>query len=347
MYATCLFCHSRLGHNESIEHFTVGRRLAFDAAKGRLWVVCPSCGRWNLSALEERWEAIEECERIFRASRTRVTTDQIGLARLSEGCELVRIGTPLRPEFAAWRYGRRFARRRARAALIAGSTAVAAGVGAIAFAPILLPAMTMGAMSMMMLPGITTVFGVAPVFGVLTLRDYLKNDRVIARLVHRRNPEAGPRLLTVRVHHLDGAVLTVTGREPSSVSLDLPHDGGWAHYDGIEAMQAVSTLLTGVNYFGAPAAQVQDAVKRVDDLGDSAAYLRSASTIGDARHMRLTSVLNQMRGLHALRLSSTECLALEMALNEESERRALEGELALLEAAWRDAEAIASVADSI
>lgn len=347
MYATCLFCHARLGRNESIEHFTVGRRLAFDASKGRLWVVCPSCGRWNLSAIEERWEAIEECERTFRASRTRVTTDQIGLARLGEGCELVRIGAPLRPEFAAWRYGRRFAHRRTRASLAAGSLAVAAGAGAVAFAPILLPAMTTGAMSMMMLPGITTIFGVAPVFAMLTLRDYLKNDRVIGRLVHRRHPEAGPRMITVRVHHLEGAELTVTGRDPASVSLDVPHDNGWAHYDGIDAMQAVSSLLTGVNYFGATAPQVQDAVRRVEELGDSANYLRSASSIGGARHMRLTSVLNAWRGLHALRLSSTECLALEMALNEESERRALEGELALLEAAWRDAEAIASVADSI
>ena len=347
MYATCLFCHSRLGRNESIEHFTVGRRLAFDAAKGRLWVVCASCGRWNLSAIEERWEAIEECERVFRASRTRVTTDQIGLARLGEGCELVRIGSPLRPEFAAWRYGRRFARRRARATMVAGGLAVAAGAGAIAFAPILLPAMTTGAMSMMMLPGITTIFGVAPVFGMLTLRDYFKNDRVIGRLVHRKNPESAPRTITVRVHNLDGAELTVTGRDPADVSLDVPHDGGWAHYDGIEAMQAVSALLTGVNYFGAPASQVQDAVRRVEELGDSANYLRSASSIGSARHMRLTSVLNAMRGLRTLRLSGTECLALEMALNEESERRALEGELALLEAAWRDAETIASVADSI
>ena len=48
-----------------------------------------------------------------------------------------------------------------------------------------------------------------------------------------------------------------------------------------------------------------------------------------------------------MHLSSTECLALEMALHEESERRALEGELALLEAAWRDAEQIALVADEL
>lgn len=36
----------------------MGRRLAFDGAKGRLWVVCRKCKRWNLTPLEERWEAI-------------------------------------------------------------------------------------------------------------------------------------------------------------------------------------------------------------------------------------------------------------------------------------------------
>ncbi len=40
-------------------------------------------------------------------------------------------------------------------------------------------------------------------------------------------------------------------------------------------------------------------------------------------------------------------LALEMAAHEESERRALEGELALLEEAWREAEEIASIADRL
>lgn len=40
MYSKCLFCHSDLGANEVIERFPVGGRLAFDEAKGRLWVVC-------------------------------------------------------------------------------------------------------------------------------------------------------------------------------------------------------------------------------------------------------------------------------------------------------------------
>src|SRR5919109_916505 len=111
MYSTCLFCYADLKSNEAVERFPVGRRLAFDAAKGRLWVVCPRCGRWNLSPLEERWEAIEQCERLYRGTRLRASTDNIGLARLRSGLELVRIGPALYPEIASWRYGARLLQR--------------------------------------------------------------------------------------------------------------------------------------------------------------------------------------------------------------------------------------------
>lgn len=40
-------------------------------------------------------------------------------------------------------------------------------------------------------------------------------------------------------------------------------------------------------------------------------------------------------------------LAMEMAANEESERFALEGEMALLEMAWEEAEEIAAIADNL
>jgi hypothetical protein len=349
MYATCLFCHGRLGTNEAVEHFPVGRRLAFDAARGRLWVVCDGCGRWNLSPLDERWEAIEECERSFRQTRVRVTTDHIGLARLGEGCELIRIGKPLRPEFAAWRYGNRFGRRRARAMIAAGAAGVAVTAGAAAFAPLLAPALVMGAWSIVIVPGLTSVMGVVPVVGALAVRDYVQHDRVVARLVARNThfDAARPRVYTVRAKHTHAVQLDVRGRDPSSVSLAVPHDSGWAQFEGIEAMQAASVILAGANRFGAGNAQVQDAVQRVEERGDSANFLRAASTLGDARSSRLTSLLNVWRGLGTMHLSSTECLALEMALHEESERRALEGELALLEAAWRDAEQIAQVADGL
>jgi hypothetical protein len=94
VYSTCLFCNNALGANEVVEAFPVGRRLAFDQARGRLWVVCRKCEKWNLSPLEERWEAIETCERFFHDTRKRVSTDNVGLARLDEGLELVRIGEP-------------------------------------------------------------------------------------------------------------------------------------------------------------------------------------------------------------------------------------------------------------
>src|SRR5581483_5720855 len=136
MFSTCLFCTKPLGANETFETFPVGRRLAFDAAKGRLWVVCPHCERWNLSPLEERWEAIEQAERLYRETRTRAATDNIGLAKLRDGTTIVRIGAPLRPEFAAWRYGDQFGRRRRnQMLLVGGGIAVVGGVivgGAVA-----------------------------------------------------------------------------------------------------------------------------------------------------------------------------------------------------------------------
>jgi hypothetical protein len=126
MYTACMFCNRPLGGNDVVETFPVGRRLAFDSEKGRLWVVCPKCERWNLTPLEERWEAVETCERLFRGTRIRVSSENIGLAKHPEGLELVRIGDPLRPEFAAWRYGDQFGRRRRRAWLFgaAGVTVV-------------------------------------------------------------------------------------------------------------------------------------------------------------------------------------------------------------------------------
>ena len=69
---------------------------------------------------------MEDCEREFREARKRVSSDNIGMARLREGLDLVRIGDPLRREFAAWRYGDQYGRRRKRA-IIAGAAASVAG----------------------------------------------------------------------------------------------------------------------------------------------------------------------------------------------------------------------------
>ena len=112
-----MFCNKPLGTNEVVEAFPVGRRLAFDASEAGSGSCAENASGGTCRPLEERWEAVETCERIFRGTRIRVSTENIGLAKHPEGLELVRIGEPLRPEFAAWRYGDQFGRRRKRAIL--------------------------------------------------------------------------------------------------------------------------------------------------------------------------------------------------------------------------------------
>ncbi len=338
MYSTCIFCNDDLGTNQTIEHFPIGRRLAFDAAKGRLWVVCHHCGRWNLSPLEERWEAIEDSERAFRNTFVRVSTENVGLAKLGDGLELVRIGAPLRPEFAAWRYGRHFGTRRRRAHVIAGAGIAAAAVAGVAFGPAIAPALTMGALSIIVVPGITTVMGVVPIVGMLAARDYIQHDRVVARLPH------GRRVVTVRAKHLEDIELRVQGHD-GPASLVIHHDKGWSEIEGTAAIHATGVLIAGSNRFGAAPARVQDAVKQIEDAGDASGFLTEASTRNGWRGGRVFSLLNHYRGLGAMKLSPTERLALEMSVHEETERRAMEGELAVLEAAWRDAETIAAISD--
>jgi len=88
MYRHCIFCSANLESNEALERFPVGRSVAFDAEKGRLWAVCQRCARWNLAPLEERWEAVEDAERLFRGTRTRVQNQNIGLAKTHDGTRL-------------------------------------------------------------------------------------------------------------------------------------------------------------------------------------------------------------------------------------------------------------------
>lgn len=339
MYSTCIFCNHSLRANRRIEHFPVGSRLAFDGDKGRLWAVCPDCNRWNLSPLEERWEAIEECERLFRGTLVRVSTENIGMARLADGLELIRIGKPLRPEFAAWRYGRHFGTRRRKVALMGGAGLAGAAVAGIALGPTLAPALGLGAISLIAVPGLTTIMGVFPMIGILAARDYIQHDRVVARLAQ------GKRLVTVRAKHIGDAEVELADAGSGKASLVVHHDRGWATFTDAAAIHATSVIISGANRYGADAARVQDAVREIEHAGDAASFLSAASRRNSWRGGRVMSVMNEYRRLGAMKLSPIERLALEMSVHEENERHALEGELSVLERAWRDAEQIAAICD--
>lgn len=341
MYSTCLFCTSNLGSNDAVEHFPVGRRLAFDAARGRLWVVCLACRRWNLSPLEERHEAIEECERQFRSTFVRVSTDNIGLARLREGMELVRIGEPLRPEFAAWRYAGQFSSRRLRSNLIAGATVGGAALASAALGVALGPAaLAAGAASVVAVPGITTIMAALPIFGISVAREYLQFERIVARFSDRDG-----RPVTVRAKHVGGIEL---GLFPDGqATLNVHHDAGWTQMNGTRALHATSVILANTNREGGDVRVVNSAVEEIERAGTAQGFLEEASNRNGWRGIRTVSVLNRYRRLGAMKLSQVERLALEMSIHEETERRVIEGELTVLAEAWREAEEIAAICDGV
>jgi hypothetical protein len=319
VYSTCVFCNQSLGTNEALESFPVGRRLAFDAGKGRLWVVCRKCERWNLSAIEERWETIEDCERAFRATRARVSTEQVGLARIADGLELVRIGRPMRPEFAAWRYGDQFGRRRRRTILYTAGAAVAFGAIVIGGAA----------------GGISA--------GVLSQAGNWVNIWVNGRTVLKLRTDDG-RVIKLKNPDLRRARV-LPGSEPGSLSISVGRGRRAEIFEGAEAERVASQLVPRLNRMGGKQSTVRDAVRQIETVGGPDAFLAETYRRVLTDPAMVTRRRKQPGAL--AKLPSATRLAMEMALHEERERRALEGELELLEEAWRQAEEIASIADDL
>lgn len=344
MYASCITCHGHLGRNREIAAFPVGERLAFDAARGRLWVVCPHCARWNLSPLEERWEAIEQCERRFRAAPLRASTGQVGLARLDGGMELVRIGRAPRGEVAAWRYGDRLlaARRRRGAGWI--------GAGARGLA------------------------GLRPGADPATwLRLRWQPRRVVAVV-----PSTGGERAVLRLRHLRGAELVRPDRL-APWRLVVAHETGPVELASDAGLHTAGKMLAALNSAAAPPERVRAALRRLEDAGNPDSYFARVAALAlrtswgrepegrrdlavaphgasamEQLALRLASRTFWAHGgtssgtrMPLLSLSPEDRLALEMAAHEDGERRAMAGELAALEAAWREAEEIAAIADGL
>ena len=341
MYSTCLFCTQTLGRNDAIEHFPVGRRLAFDPSKGRLWVVCRKCERWNLTPLEERWEAIEECERAFAGTRLRVSTDEIGLARLRDGTELVRIGQPQRPEMAAWRYGDQFGKR-TRRNLLYGAGATAVIVGVTWGLPVLGIAGLGSGGSLLMQAGIQWRDRRSVVARVNVAQD----DGTVAQLPLARMHVARTKL----VSRADGGwALDVpylsAGERLQYTQQGLRHLTDSIELAGDEAQRAAALILPHVNTLVGRSRTVQDAVTILEAAGNPETVFAKAARVRPRRRWTVANGKAMAGSLASL--PAPVRLALEMASHEDAERRALHGELHVLEAAWRNAEEIAGIADDL
>jgi hypothetical protein len=320
MYRSCIFCSAPLGSNESIERFPVGRSLAFDGDKGRLWAVCGRCARWNLAPIEERWEAIEDAERLFRDTRLRTQSENIGIAKLGDGTRLIRVGQALAGELAAWRYGGRLVdRHRRRVAIGTLNVAVAAFFGPVALV-------------------------VAPVTQwLLDVNAYGWKGRRTAKVQHvpaGLSPTGRalilPRGGMIDSHLAEGAAGELLLRVPV---LNQRNERFHAEFANDAARAVLSRAMLMVNHEGASRGDVKKAVAALAEAPSAEAFIRDV-----ARHR---GVLGGQRVAGTTKLTPTGLRALEMALHEEQERRALDGELAALEAMWRQAEEIAAIADAL
>lgn len=344
MYSTCIHCRKSLGANEAIEALPIGRRIAFDARHGRLWVVCRACERWNLTPFDERWEAIEQSERAFRDTRVRVSTDNIGLARLADGTELVRIGEPQRPEFAAWRYGDQFGRRRVKAiatgvgvtaaAGLIVSGAVASGIGLAALAPLVHVANMINLVAKIGVPQKPIDHPDGGRFMPIGNPRIVPSDRAagwaidIGYAAHYRGPDP-----TVR----NGGYWTMARKQEGKNEI------GRVQLHGADAVPLLRRLMPLINRGGARRTVITDGVALIEQAGGPERFGKWAA--GMRREWAARSTFGDTGDLSAIPVAAR--LAFEMAINEDAERVALEGELASLERAWAEAEGIAQIADAL
>jgi hypothetical protein len=329
MWNHCIVCSSDLGENRDLEEFQIGSRLAFDSEKGRLWVVCPKCERWNLVPMDQRWEAVEALERAFRGTPSRFSTAEIGLARLGGGLEIVRIGQPVPGEFAAWRWGSRFGRRKRRLKssekkrekqfVLERGPALAAGIALAPLAPILAPLVVAGGIVM------------APALLLSRLEQNWPVEPGSRHRVNRWQLKAGGIAPSEEAPGWSIHVQTWEAEEAHGSSADR---FGWVEYTGDRAISLARRVLPLLNKRAPRLVTVSDAVSEIASQGGVEGYLGHAAALKP----RWVAFRHYPRPI---------LLAMEMALFESEERRALEGELERLTAAWREAEEIAAISDNL
>ena len=307
MYTTCAFCNARLDGDGGPSGLGVGRRLAFDEWRGRLWVICPSCARWNLTPFDDRLERLEGVARAARDGRVAAATDHVALIKWG-AYDFVRVGKPPRVELAGWRYGERLrARERERMRVVVPLTVVA--VGAVIAANVAAG----GSLGVFIWN-----------FGRLADGAYVAlvgNRRVI--LSEPPVCEACGAVMHLRARHLQhGRLVNERGVDLALIVRCPVCNAEGAELTGADASRALRRGLTYVNAKRGARRRAGDAAADVDRSGGPDQLVREVSR----REVPLRS------------LAPTRRLALEIAVDELSE-------ITELERRWREAEETAAIAD--
>lgn len=112
-----------------------------------------------------------------------------------------------------------------------------------------------------------------------------------------------------------------------------------ARFEGEDARRVAAAVVPRINGAGGLRRTVQKAVEQIEADGHPDRFLRRVARDTDRGGRGAPGSIRA--------LPHPTKLALEMALHEEQERRALEGELWILEQAWKEAEEIAAISDSL
>jgi hypothetical protein len=308
VFKTCAFCNAPFDGDGGPSGLGVGRRLAFDEWRSRLWVVCSRCSRWNLTPLDDRLERIEAVARAARdEGRVAAATEQVALIRWQR-YDFVRVGKPLRVELSTWRYGERLrTRQRERMKVVLPLTALAVGLGIVA--------------------NVAAGGGL----GVFVWNLHTLVDRAYVGIVgNRRVLLAEPpicvhcgTLMQLRARHVQHARVVPDAHAEVAVVLSCPkcrREG--AQLTGLDAVQVLRQGLTYLNVSRSGRRKAEDAARVVDQVGGPDRLLHDVAR----REVTLRSLRPERR------------LALEMAVDERAEVEELERQ-------WREAEEIAEIAD--
>ncbi len=322
MYTRCLVCTSPFEANEQLEHVPRGQRLAYDPGRGRLWAVCRSCRRWSLMPIEDRWEALEELEKVTTdKARLLSQTDNIALLRAGP-LEIVRVGKAKLTEEAWWRYGRELTTRKKKWDKLGMAGTVAAGA-------VVAGGWAAGGISML---GIWLIMG----HGSETVRDGARwlrfgssawrGDESCSKCGHAFRSIAFRDRASIGLFPTD---------EPGGIELvaRCPRCGQYReaglHLRGDDADRTLRRVLAYHHFAGASENRVHKATRLIQEAGSPQDLTRIV--VKDGRRLG--------------DLQRTGGIALEIAANEATEQHLLEMEVADLEAHWRREEELASIID--
>jgi hypothetical protein len=159
------------------------------------------------------------------------------------------------------------------------------------------------------------------------------SPRAVVARVPYEDPDLGPQIIALERRNLSDVRVGTSGG--GRLMLSVTRGRSIIHISGDQAERAVGYVLPAINWAGAERREVAEAVELIEQShkGPVDFVYEVARNAGAGRRLQ--------------DLPSAARLALEMASHEESERRAMEGELALLAAAWRQAEEIAKIADNL